>query len=221
MQELSKKANDLIIKYEVGGGEAYYNKKARFPIWPGGASGVTIGIGVDLGHISFKEFDTYISTYYSTDESSRLAKCIGHTGSQNDPNSEIEMKSLVQSVSDCELSWENALALHIDYTIPIYHKRTLKTFKGIEKLPLDAQGAIVSLVFNRGTRLTGPNRQHMGNIANLISQYTPSNKKTILEEIAKNFEDMISIWEGQKIYEGIKKRRLEEALLIKSCIYLA
>ncbi|MCB1144194.1 MAG: hypothetical protein H7A24_06090 [Leptospiraceae bacterium] len=220
MSKLSQKANNLIVKFEVGGGEKYYNKKTRFPIWPGGYSGITVGIGVDLGHITFKEFDRYISPYYMEGEASRLIECIGHTGNPKDPESEIEMKSLLSTVADCELSWENALAIHEDFTIPIYHKRTMKVFKGIENLPPDAQGAIVSLVFNRGTKLEGSSRVHMANIAKLVSQYTPSNKQTVLEEIAKNFEEMVQIWEGQKIYEGIKRRRLEEAKLVRDSFYI-
>jgi len=52
---VSKKAIDLIIQHEVGG-RAYYEKKLQAPIWAGGESGVTIGMGYDLGFNSEKQF---------------------------------------------------------------------------------------------------------------------------------------------------------------------
>lgn len=48
---LSDRAVDMIIRYETGG-KAYYVKKLVRPTWPGGDSGVTIGIGYDLGYYS-------------------------------------------------------------------------------------------------------------------------------------------------------------------------
>ena len=39
-------AYKLILKYEVGGGASYYNKALKNPCYPGGESGVTIGIGI-------------------------------------------------------------------------------------------------------------------------------------------------------------------------------
>jgi hypothetical protein len=46
---IPERAIDLIIAFEVGSPEVYHAKYRR-PIWPGAASGVTVGIGYDLGH---------------------------------------------------------------------------------------------------------------------------------------------------------------------------
>ena len=46
---ISKEAYDLIVQYECGG-QVYYTSRLSNPTWPGGASGVTIGIGYDLGY---------------------------------------------------------------------------------------------------------------------------------------------------------------------------
>ena len=40
-----------VINFESGG-ENYYNKYLKSVSWPGGASGLTIGIGADLGYMS-------------------------------------------------------------------------------------------------------------------------------------------------------------------------
>ncbi len=45
---ISKKAIEMIIKHEVGG-RAVYEKRYQKPIWAGGDSGVTIGLGYDVG----------------------------------------------------------------------------------------------------------------------------------------------------------------------------
>ena len=41
----------LIVEFEISS-EAYYNRRLKRPYWPGGASGITIGIGYDLGYCS-------------------------------------------------------------------------------------------------------------------------------------------------------------------------
>ena len=45
----SKRALDLIIFSEVSSEQTYKRRYAK-PTWPKGASGVTIGIGFDVGH---------------------------------------------------------------------------------------------------------------------------------------------------------------------------
>jgi hypothetical protein len=47
--QLSKPAIDYIISYEVTSPNVY-NKKYTSPIRPDGKSGITIGIGTDLGY---------------------------------------------------------------------------------------------------------------------------------------------------------------------------
>lgn len=218
MANVSENALKLIVDFEVGGGETYYNKKAKFPIWPGGVSGITIGIGVDLGHIKKSDFDQHIADYYSEGELHRLEKCIGVTGKIGSIESDTMIKALLESVKDCELGWESAMEIHETFTIPLYYERTRKVFKGLDALPPDAQGAIVSLVFNRGTKLDGPKRIHMAKIADLVQKYEKEKKPDLLNQIASTFIDMTEIWKGEKIYEGIKRRRIAEAKLVSSSI---
>jgi hypothetical protein len=48
---ISDKAFNMIVMFEVSS-QAAYQAKYQHPIWPGGASGVTIGIGYDVGYVS-------------------------------------------------------------------------------------------------------------------------------------------------------------------------
>jgi GH24 family phage-related lysozyme (muramidase) len=147
-----------------------------------------------------------------------LIACIGITGKVGSIESEEKLKELVNSLSDCELSFPHALEIHENFTIPLYYARTRKTFVGLDSLPDDVKGAIVSLVFNRGTRLDGPKRTHMAKIAKLTEQYVRNKDPQILTEMADTFIDMAEIWKGEKSYEGLKRRRLAEAKLITDSI---
>src|SRR6266702_1646465 len=51
---ISQAAFDLIVDEEVSGKRAY-ERLYRHPEWPGGASGVTIGIGYDCGYVTHVE----------------------------------------------------------------------------------------------------------------------------------------------------------------------
>ena len=62
----SPKTLELLLKYEVGGGKAYYDKYLSKFTWPGGASGPTIAIGVDCGYYTESEL-TQIFSFLSGD----------------------------------------------------------------------------------------------------------------------------------------------------------
>ena len=53
---ISGQAFDLIVEFEVTGEQAY-TQRYRRPVWPKGQSGVTIGIGYDVGYACpFRKF---------------------------------------------------------------------------------------------------------------------------------------------------------------------
>ena len=52
---ISPEARDLVVNFEIGS-RAAYDRAYKHPVWPGGASGVTIGIGYDIGHCGLDDF---------------------------------------------------------------------------------------------------------------------------------------------------------------------
>lgn len=196
---ISQKALDLIIKHEVGGGEAYYNKALKKPCYPGGASGVTIGVGYDLGYNTDDQFTSDWGKVLTGDVFSRLSKCLGAKSSS--------AKSLIPSVKDIEIPWESALKVFKESTLPRFVNETLKAFPGANELHPDAFGALVSLVFNRGAAVTGKNREEMKNIRGLIAGKDYA-------AIAKEITNMKRIWVGKGL-DGLLRRRDEEAALVK------
>lgn len=198
---LSDKAYNLILKYEVGGGSAYYNKALKHPCYPGGASGVTIGIGYDLGYNTKAQFANDWKSVLSDKTFSRLEACLGAKGAL--------AKQLVRNVKDIEIDWESASVVFKKETLPRFIKETLKAFPNADSLHPDAFGALVSIVFNRGASVSGSSRAEMANIRALIPS---KNYKKIAQEI----RNMKRLWVGKGL-DGLLKRRDEEANLVDSC----
>ena len=198
---LSDKAYNLILKYEVGGGSAYYNKALKHPCYPGGASGVTIGIGYDLGYNTKAQFTNDWKSVISDKTFSRLEACLGAKSAL--------AKQLVRNVKDIEIDWESASVVFKKETLPRFIKETLKAFPNADSLHPDAFGALVSIVFNRGASVSGSSRAEMANIRELIPS---KNYKKIAQEI----RNMKRLWVGKGL-DGLLKRRDEEANLVDSC----
>jgi GH24 family phage-related lysozyme (muramidase) len=93
---------------------------------------------------------------------------------------------------------------------------TGRAFPGVTKLPPDAQGALVSLVFNRGTSMQGHRRREMREIRDAIAR-TDFKMSKLLEAIATSIESMIRLWIGKGL-DGLIRRRKAEAALVRSCI---
>jgi len=198
---LSPKSLQLVLDYEVGGGEGYYNRYLKRPCWPKGASGVTIGVGYDLGYNSSSQFEDDWGGRIDDSDFSRLRKCLGFKGSA--------ANSKLSGVRDIEIPWDAALNVFKSNTVPRFIKLTLNAFPGADKLHPDAFGALVSLVFNRGSSLKGSRRTEMARIRDLV----PSKNYSA---IAQEIRNMKRIWAGKGL-DGLLRRRDKEAALVDGC----
>src|SRR3954447_19272331 len=113
--------------------------------WPGGASGITIGVGYDLGFATAEQFEQDWSQYLSADEINRLKDVLGLSGER--------AHQRAGDFRDIKIKRPDAEAVFKERTLPLYSKRTEDAFPGVDQLPPAAQGALVSLVFNRGTAM--------------------------------------------------------------------
>ena len=199
----SLKTLELLFKYEVGGGESYYTKYLSKFTWPGGASGPTIAIGVDCAYYSEKEL-SQIFSFLPENQIKLICDATGKTGEEG------KKYTVTLRTAGIAVEWSKAVEIFQKLTWPKFCKLAEKTFPGLTELKPDAYGAIVSLVFNRGTSLTGEKRKEMANIKKLIP--TKDYKK-----IAKEFRNMKRIWIGKNL-DGLLERREAEAKLIESCI---
>lgn len=198
---LSSKALDLIIQYETGG-RSYYEKFLKHPTWPQGASGVTIGVGYDLGYNTLDAVRLDWAQYLSDHDLKRILAVVGVKGE--------DAKLKASSVQDITIPWEVAVEVFEKTTIPKFIQHTLKAFPESENLKPDAFGALVSLVFNRGPSMRGSRRAEMRRIRALVPS---KDYKGIADQIRR----MKSLWSNKGL-NGLLKRREAEAKLVETCI---
>ncbi len=195
---ISQEAHDLILYYEVGG-RSYYKKRYCWPCWPGGASGVTIGLGYDLGFQSQADIEMAWKPRVEMSDYGRLASVIGKKGAT--------ARQALQHVKDIEIPWDPAFEVYQMQTVPKYAKWVLSIYGGAEKIHPHCFGALLALVYNRGRSLRGDRRREMRNIAEHI-------RNERYERIPGEFRAMKRIWAGKGL-SGLLKRRDAEAKLFE------
>lgn len=194
---LSSKGVDSLIRCEIGSTN-YYNTTLSHPTWPGGDSGITIGIGYDLGYQTPSRLDVDWRRYLKADIIEQLKIACGKKGRV--------AKALLQSLNHISIPYNTARSVFVDVSLPRYAALTKRIYPGIEDLYPDAQAALVSLVYNRGSSLTGDNRKEMKAICRLV-------KARDYAGIAQKIHDMKRLWHGRNL-DGLIKRRDEEAALV-------
>lgn len=208
---ISQNAIDLILRFEIGGSKKYYDRYLSRPTWPGGASGVTIGIGYDLGYDKNIEEDW--EHRLSEQDFSRLYRVRGLTGQR--------ARTSISGVRDIVIPWEAAMDVFTSSTLPVYIQQTMDAFPCAEKLPPDAFGALVSVVFNRGPLIDkSDRRKEMRAIRNiLLAGNDDIVDKQDIKDIASQVRSMARLWNDVKSSDGdLHDRRLAEADLIMSTI---
>jgi len=170
--------------------------------WPGGGSGITIGIGYDLGFVTTEQFEEDWGEHLTDDQIERLKTVIGLKGGS------AQMRA--PQFTDITIKREDAEAVFKERTLPLHSQRTEEAFPGVDELPPDAQGALVSLVFNRGPGMDGDRRREMRAVRDAVANQD-------LQEIANQIRAMKRLWEGKGL-DGLLKRRDAEADLVESAI---
>lgn len=194
---VSKYSMDTLISFEVSS-KALYDKLYQKPIWPGGASGVTVGIGFDLGYNSKSNIEAAFGRLVDANTLVALQSVAGITGQS--------AKSKTAALATIKITYETALLVFYMNTLPTYAKQTRKVYPGVEKLPPDAQGALLSLVYNRGASTTGDTRKEMKNIINWVAQKN-------LTKIANEITNMKRLWKNKNL-PGLLTRRDKEAEMV-------
>jgi len=201
IDRISRPAFDLITRFETGG-KAYYDRFLKRPSWPGGASGVTIGFGYDMGYESALQQDW--GKHLDREALRALERTRGKTGQR--------ARQAISGVRFIEVPWEAAEEVFNERTLPQEIKKTLKAFPGsADKLSANAFGALVSLVFNRGTAMDGDRRREMRNIKGAIIAGRPD----LTAYIASQFREMKRLWPNNEESDNdLNDRREAEAKLV-------
>ncbi len=198
---VSRTSMEVIIESEVSSRSAY-NTKYKYPVWPGGESGITIGIGYDIGFTTVAQFESDWKGLLSDSVINKLKTVVGKKGNN-------AKAALVSSIKSIVVPLEAALTVFYTISLPKYAKSTAGIYPGIEKLPPDAQGALLSIVYNRGASLTGSTRVEMKNIQAWVAQQN-------LPKIAAEIRSMKRLWPSLR---GLLIRRDREADLVLNATY--
>lgn len=198
-------AIDLIVSCEVTS-RSVYEKLYDHPTWPGGASGVTIGLGFDLGYETRAELDREWPSL-SVAVRDALSPALGIKGTA--------AREALRSIHGVVIPWDAALTSFKDFTLPRYAAMTIKAFPGSDALPDACFGALVSLVYNRGTRMASHNRdderREMRDIRALILARD-------FDDVPEQFRSMKRLWPDSTGVGGLRARREKEAELWESGI---
>lgn len=168
--------------------------------WPGGASGITLGYGYDLGYES-----TFARDWAGVLPPTQIDALLGVKGLRGRAAAEVAHTLRWISIAAIQ-----ALSVFEKWTLPHYEAEAGSAFPGFDRLPDLARGALVSLVFNRGTSMVGPRRLEMRAVREAVKQGD-------LKTIALQIRAMKHLWVGQNL-DGLLRRRDAEASLIEEAI---
>lgn len=199
---ISDRAKQLIIACEISS-KSRYESLYQSPIWPRGQSGVTIGIGYDLGYVSADNFFEDWSSYIPNDQIALLSNACGITG--------VAAAALAQRMQEVSISWPPASEQFYLDTLPRYVGETERALQNTELLSPDCLGALVSLVYNRGAsfRARGDRYTEMRSIRTHMTNRD-------FAKIPGEITAMKRIWRGNPDMRGVLLRRDSEAALFAS-----
>jgi GH24 family phage-related lysozyme (muramidase) len=190
---ISKEAYNLIIKHEVGGGPAYYNRYLIRPAYVSENSGITIGIGYDL------RFNTRAQIAADWKELSpevikRLQAVSGVKGT----------RTMARTLQSVVIPWDIAQKVYQERTIPRFAKLTEAAYPGTRSLHPHEQGAMLSWVFNRGQGISPTSTRDIEK--RLMRRDIPNAPKNL----PAHFRSSKRIWVGTGL-DGLPRRREDEA----------
>ena len=203
--KISKEAVDMIVYFEVGS-RSYYDKmfaKPMVPAWQTTASGVTIGIGFDVGYNSKDQIRKATEGILSEREIVALQSVSGLKGKSAYYNGLPKVRNTVY------VPYEKAEKIFYRDTLPRFTKQTATAFGLTQtKLHPHSNGALTSLVYNRGPSLANTDsRKEMRYI-----KYNISVNRA--DKVPEDIRSMKRLWSYSKL-KGLHTRRDAEAKMFQ------
>lgn len=203
----------IIISKEIGseypGDTRYYNAKCAMPSWPGGESGVTIGIGYDLG---YNKREQIRKDWEGKVNSNILVFILSVAGVKG----ELAKKMITEPARRMRIPYEVAKDVFLKSTLPRFTKLANDTYPGLNKLNDTTQAVIIGLVYNRGASF-GEEGKPSWDSRKEMRELAPVILAGDYNKIAELIESMSRLWVGKGM-DGLVSRRKEEAELIKGSV---
>ena len=200
---ISDETHALVLAAEIGS-KSEYDRKYKHPEWPGGDSGVTIGFGSDLGYFDENGMSAAWSGLVADTDYKRLDRCVGLKGAP--------AKGALANVTDIVVPWDLAEKSYRRHTVEEYGREVIGAFPNAMLLHPHSFGALYSLVYNRGSGMSGDKRQEMRNIRDHMAARR-------FGKVPDEFRAMKKLWVGK--FAGLVKRREDEAKLFEKGLLAA
>jgi GH24 family phage-related lysozyme (muramidase) len=139
----SQAAVDLIIR-EEDNGAAYYERFFTHFEWPEGASGPTIGIGYDLGYVTFAQASAGWQGIVPPETIAAMQPACGLRG-------QAAHAFVQEHGASITIHWDQAMSQFTKVELPKWETSLFNALPNTDGLSADSFGALVSLIFNRGT----------------------------------------------------------------------
>jgi len=200
-RSISKDAKDLIVAFEVTD-QKRYEARYQHPVWPGGNSGITIGIGYDLGWSTSEWLHADWTDRLAPEQLVLLSSVCGKTGENVQP--------LLTDLHSIQIPWVDAFNQFNSVTLARYIAETLAVAGNVSKLSDDSLGALVSLDYNRGQNFRTQSYRYVEMNA-IYRCLVTGNFADIPAQIRK----MKRLWDGISGARGLVIRRELEAVLFE------
>lgn len=201
----SPAAIDLIVAEEVSS-KATYEARYTHPEWPGGASGVTIGIGYDCGYSTPAVIAGDWGDKLAAPMVAALQQVAGIHGSPASSHAH-ELRGVVT------VPWEAAMAVFIGRDMPKWEGIVSRALLNTDKLSPDSFGALVCLAYNRG-----PSFNNAGDRFREMRAIRAHMADGSFSLIPAEFRSMKRLWPN---VSGLQHRRDHEAALFEKGLAVA
>lgn len=210
---ISQRAYDFIVGWETGG-KAYYERviKSR-PVWPEFSSGITIGCGYDLGFHTDAQFRSDWQGRIADAAIERLRPTVGFRTDEPNRRAKVaKARALVTSLQDISVPWEVAIRQFDESKMPKLLAELHRALDNLDRLHPHARGALLSLIFNRGTGGFSSGKDRFREMV-AIHRRMASGRPQDVGEIPSLLRAMTRVW-GEE--SSLAKRRRQEAELFEA-----
>ena len=199
---IAQAAIDLLVASEISS-RAHYDAALVRPMWPGNRSGVTIGIGYDVGTVSPAVLAQDWAGEMDTASIGLLAQACGVLGP--------DAARLVPGLRSIVVPFDQANRVFMQRSVPLYVAETERALPNASSLGPECLGALVSLSFNRGAdKFTKPGERFSEMRA--IRDHMQDRQ---FGRIPGELRSMKRIWIKEPNSRGLVLRREAEALLFE------
>jgi hypothetical protein len=202
----------IFEKKEIGSEKindfSYYNNFLNRPTYPGGASGVTIGIGYDCGYNTAAQIRKDWEGKVNGNILSYLISVAGLKGA-------LAKKRITSAQRGFIIPIEAARQVFEEVSYPKFKALTLSIYPKVVELNEITQAVIIGLVYNRGASF-GERGKPSWDRRKEMRELGPAIEAKDYKKIANLIDSMKRLWLGESV--GLVKRREWEAQTILNSI---